>query len=109
MASQAVKTFTSADVKEENLRGKGLVLVDFWASWCGPCRMMSAVVDQLAEEYQGRVLVGKLNVDEQGEAAMAYSVSSIPTLILFKDGQMVERLVGARPKAALSEVIDRHL
>lgn len=109
MATGNLITFTAGAVTPENLKGKGLVLVDFWAPWCGPCRMVGPIVEQLAEEYQGRVSVGKLNVDDESSAAAAYGVSSIPTLILFKDGEIVEQMVGARGKPALEEMLNKHL
>ncbi len=81
------------------------VLVDFWASWCGPCKMLSPVVDELAKQYEGKVKVGKINVDEQPRLAMNYSVQSIPTLLLFKDGQPVNKSVGVVPKAAIEQML----
>lgn len=85
------------------------VLVDFWAEWCGPCRMIAPVVEELANEYAGRLKVAKLNVDENRDTAIQYGVMSIPTLILFKNGQPVERIVGFRPFIDLKNVIDKHL
>ncbi|MDN5364251.1 MAG: thioredoxin 1 [Eubacteriales bacterium] len=85
------------------------VLVDFWAEWCGPCRMIAPVVEELANEYAGRLKVAKLNVDENRNTAIQYGVMSIPTLILFKNGQPVERIVGFRPFSDLKSVIDKHL
>jgi len=82
------------------------VLVDFWAEWCQPCRMLAPTVDALAADYAGRMKVLKLNVDEEGPLAAQYGVMSIPTLILFKDGQPAERFVGLRPKESIAEVID---
>lgn len=85
---------------------KKTALVDFWASWCGPCRMLAPVVEELADAYQGRVTVAKVNVDEQPDLAQAYAVSSIPTLILFKNGEPALRLVGVQPKAEIARRID---
>jgi len=85
---------------------KGLVLVDFWASWCGPCMMLGPVVEQLAEELDGRVTVGKINVDQEQELAVKFGVMSIPTLVLFKDGTEVTRSVGVVPKAKLLEMVE---
>lgn len=109
MASEHLIKFTSKAVTSKSLKDKGLVLVDFWAPWCGPCRMVGPIVEQLAEEYHGKVAIGKLNVDEEPDGAMAYGVSSIPTLILFKDGKIVDRIVGARPKPALVDILDAHI
>ena len=85
------------------------MLVDFWAVWCGPCRLMSPVVDKLAAEYADKLFVGKVNVDEVSELAERYSVSSIPTLMLFKNGAMVDRTVGACSPAALKAWVDRNI
>lgn len=94
---------------DEAIKGDKPVLVDFWAVWCGPCRMMSPVVDKLAAEYADKLFVGKVNVDEVSELAERYSVSSIPTLILFKNGAMVDRTVGACSLAALKAWVDRNI
>ena len=91
----------------DNTVEKGLVLVDFWASWCGPCMMLGPVVEQLAEELDGKVTVGKVNVDEEQELAVKFVVMSIPTLVLFKDGAEVTRSVGVVPKAKLLEMIEK--
>ncbi|MCR4439870.1 MAG: thioredoxin [bacterium] len=88
---------------------KGVVLVDFWAEWCGPCRMVGPVVEKIAEDYAGRLKVGKLNVDLHGRAALTYGVTGIPTLILFKDGQVVDKIVGAVPEKELKKMVDGHL
>ncbi|HXL03569.1 MAG: thioredoxin [Firmicutes bacterium] len=95
--------------KDEVLDANEPVLVDFWAEWCGPCRMMAPVVEQIAEDYSGRMKVAKLNVDENPESAAAYGVMSIPTLILFKNGEAVERFVGFRPKHELARLVDANL
>jgi thioredoxin 1 len=88
---------------------KGVALVDFWAEWCGPCKMIAPIVEQIAEENGDKMLVGKLDVDANGETAMRFGVMSIPTLILFKDGEPVERLVGYRPKEQLMAKIRPYL
>lgn len=90
----------------EVMKAPELVLVDFWAVWCGPCQMVAPIVDELATEYAGKVRVRKLNTDENPEVAGRYQIMSIPTILFFKNGQLVERLVGARPKRQFKEMID---
>lgn len=85
------------------------VLVDFWASWCGPCRFMAPVIDQIAEEYAGRVKVAKVNVDDNMDLARTYEVASIPTLAIFQNGQLVERLIGLRPKEEVVAALERFI
>ncbi|AVX19672.1 MULTISPECIES: thioredoxin [Carboxydocella] len=109
MAGANVKTFTNANWKAEVLEATQPVLVDFWAAWCGPCRMIAPVIDQLADEYVGKVVVGKLNVDENRETAIEYGVMSIPTLLLFKDGKPVERIVGYQTKEQLARILAKHI
>jgi thioredoxin 1 len=100
---------TDATFKNDVESTQGVVLVDFWATWCGPCKMIAPIVEQIARENEGKVTVGKLDVDANGETALKYGVMSIPTLILFKDGQPVERLVGYMPKERLMSKIKPHL
>lgn len=105
MASQNVITLTAANFDKEVLQSDVPVLVDFWAAWCGPCRMIAPIIDQLADEYVGRLKVGKVNVDEEVQLAQRYGIMSIPTLYFFKNGEAVGQLVGVRPKAELERVI----
>ena len=85
------------------------VLVDFWAPWCGPCRAVAPTVDAIAQEFTGKLKVVKLNTDESGEVAMKYGITSIPTLMVFKNGDIVERVLGNRPKADLVALVSRHI
>lgn len=101
----AVLTLTKENFETEALKSDIPVLVDFWADWCGPCRMFSPIVDEFAEENEGKVKVGKVNVDEQPELAGQYGVMSIPTAILFRDGEIAATLVGLQSKSALEELI----
>ena len=95
---------------DETVKGSNEpVLVDFWAEWCGPCKMIAPVLDELANDHAGKLKVAKLNIDDNLDVTTRFDVQSIPTLILFKDGEPVARLVGARGKAALEEEIARHL
>ena len=98
MASKNVIELTVDSFDSEVLNSEQPVLVDFWAAWCGPCRMIAPIIDQLADEYEGKLKVGKVNVDEKGQLAAQYGVMSIPTLIFFKNREAVERMVGVRPK-----------
>ena len=100
-----IVTITQDNFEAEVLQSKLPVLVDFWASWCGPCRMLSPVVDELAEQYDGKVKFGKVNVDEQPRLAMNYSVQSIPTLLLFRDGKAVNKSIGVVPKASIEQML----
>ncbi len=101
----SVLTLTKDNFDQEALSSSTPVLVDFWAPWCGPCRMFSPIVDEFAEENAGAIKVGKVNVDEQPELASRYGVMSIPTAILFKNGQVAETLVGLQNKEALEELV----
>ncbi|GMV50092.1 thioredoxin [Nitrospirales bacterium NOB] len=108
MAGDALKV-TDTTWDEDVMKSSELVMVDFWAVWCGPCQMVAPIVDELAKEYAGKLKVRKLNTDENPEIAGRYQVMSIPTILFFKNGQAVERLVGARPKRQFKETIDQLL
>ena len=94
---------------DQDLSSGKLMMVDFWADWCGPCRMLAPVIEKLAQDYEGKVQVGKVNVDQQPELAMRYGVMSIPTVIFFKGGQELDRLVGVMPATAFTQVLNRNL
>lgn len=100
--------FNSESFDKALAEGK-LMMVDFWAAWCGPCRMLAPMVDDLAAKYEGKAVVGKVNVDEEQELAIRYGVMSIPTVIFFKDGKEIDRKVGVMPPAAFTEVLDKNL
>ena len=109
MASEHTLTLTDGDFEQTVLQSDKPVLVDFWAQWCGPCRMIAPAVGELAEEYNGRVAVGKLNIDETPDTPQKYGVRSIPTLLLFKDGKVVESTVGVAGKEQLAALLDKHV
>ena len=99
-------TITAENFEAEVLKSEIPVLVDFWATWCGPCQMIGPVISEIAEEYAGKIKVGKVNVDEQMALAMQYQVASIPTLILFKNGEVAKRTMGAQPKENLIKLFE---
>ena len=109
MAGANTLNFTDAGWDTDVLKSSEPVLVDFWATWCGPCRQMTPIIDQLAEEYRGKAKIGKLNVDENSQTAMRYRVQGIPTLLVFKGGQLVATKVGAGSKADLQKMLDPHV
>ena len=101
-----VPEFDDNNFEREVLQASGPVLVDFWAPWCGPCRQIAPAIEQLAGENQGKIKIGKLNVDNAPNAAQSYGVSSIPTLMIFQNGEVVDRFVGVQPKSRLQQAID---
>lgn len=105
----AVVTITKENFEAEVLHSTKPVLLDFWATWCGPCKMLSPVIDGLADRYEGKVLVGKVNTDEQPELAIRFGVMSIPTVIFLKDGKEIDRKVGVMPEASYTAVLDANL
>ena len=105
MASDKVVNMTLDNFEDEVENSSLPVLVDFWAAWCGPCKMIAPIIDQLADEFDGKVKIAKINVDENRELSMRYKVMSIPTLLLFKDGEVVNQVIGARPKAELVKLL----
>lgn len=104
-----VAEFTDANFDAEVVQSSTPVLVDFWAPWCGPCKMLAPTIDALASDYAGRLKVGKLNTDEAENTAAKYGIRSIPTLLVFKNGEVVHQLVGALPKDKIAEQLDRVL
>lgn len=102
-------TITNDIFLTEVMQAKQPVLIDFWATWCGPCRMIAPAVEEVAEDFDGRAVVGKVDVDEQAELARRFGIMSIPTLIVMKDGKVVEQAVGARGKADIAAMLERHL
>ena len=100
-----VKNLTDDNFTAEIEQSKEIYLVDFWASWCGPCQMMGPVIDTIAEEYAGKIAVGKVNVDENRQTAASFGIQSIPTLLFFRNGNVVHKLVGAQPKPHLEQII----
>ncbi len=105
----AEKTFTDQNFKQDVLESKIPVVVDFWAPWCGPCRMVSPTIEELAKEYEGKMIVGKMNVDDNPNTAGQFSVMSIPTVMIFKNGQPVKSMIGAQGKESYKKAFDEVL
>jgi len=109
MAAENVQTFTDGNFDDNVLKSAPPVLVDFWAEWCGPCKRLGPTVDALASEYAGKVTVGKMNIDENPKVPETYQIRGIPTILIFKGGQVVESVVGLAHKEDLKKVIDKHI
>jgi thioredoxin 1 len=107
MASEKIKTFTDSNFDEESK--KGVVLVDFWAEWCGPCRRLAPTVDALADEYDGRATIAKLNIDDNPTVPSRLMIRGIPTMLLFKNGQVADTIVGLVAKEDIARMLDKHL
>ncbi|WP_018676677.1 thioredoxin [Riemerella columbina] len=101
--------FTDSNFKDEVLGSDKPVLVDFWAVWCGPCRMLAPIIDELSNDFEGKALVGKVDVDNNQQTAMEYGIRNIPTMLIFKNGEVVEKLVGVSPKEAIAAKLFAHL
>lgn len=102
-------TLTNESFENEVLHSDIPVVVDFWASWCGPCRMVAPIIDELAREYSGKAKVGKVNVDEEAELAVKYGIVSIPTVLIFKNGEVMEKLVGAQSQDEYEDAVDKYI
>jgi thioredoxin 1 len=109
MASDLIQTYTDDNFDSSVLKAATPVVVDFWAEWCGPCRALGPAIDALARDYQGKVAVGKLNVDDNPNTTMLYMVRGIPAVLLFKGGKMVDQIVGLVDKGTLKQMVDKHL
>ena len=109
MAGNGILTLTDDNFDEQIKKMSGPVLVDFWAAWCGPCKMIAPSLEQLAGEMEGRATVAKVNVDENGDVANRFGIRSIPTLMIFKEGRVVDQIVGALPKEQIRRMMEKHL
>ncbi len=104
--AEGVMEFNSANWEKEVISSTGITMVDFWAAWCGPCKMLAPTIEELAKEYAGRARIGKLNTDENSDVASRYKIMGIPTVIFFKDGKEIDKVVGAVPKSQLKSKLD---
>ena len=102
-------TFTEENFQQEVIESDIPVLVDFWAVWCGPCKMLTPTIEQLSEEFSGKVKIGKVNVDENQSLAAQFGIMSIPTIIIFKDGKVVEQFIGVQPKSVYAEALNKYV
>lgn len=109
MASEKVVVLTKGNFEEEVVNSDKPVIIDYWASWCGPCRMVAPIMEELSEEYDGKAKICKVNVDEEGELAAKFRIMSIPTIMLYKNGEMIERIVGARSKDEFKKLLDQNI
>ncbi|MBK8503685.1 MAG: thioredoxin [Saprospiraceae bacterium] len=101
--------FTDNNFQETAIDTGGLAVIDFWAEWCGPCRLVGPIIEELSKEYDGKALIGKVNVDEQPQVSTKYQIRSIPTILFLKDGEVVGKHVGTSTKQAMTSMIDKHL
>ncbi len=109
MASNSIVEVTDADFDQAVLKSEQMVVVDFWAAWCGPCRALAPVVDEVAKAYTGRIKVAKMDVDKNAATPQRYGIRGIPTLLIFKGGQVKEQIVGYVPKETIEKALDKHL
>ncbi|MBW8004831.1 MAG: thioredoxin [candidate division NC10 bacterium] len=109
MASENIVQVSDADFDQKVINGQGLTIVDFWAEWCAPCRMIAPILEELAQQYAGKVTVAKLNVDENPQAAARFGIRSIPTLLFFKGGERVDQVIGAVPRGVIQSKLGAYL
>lgn len=109
MTTGKILKVSDSDFDQQVVNGQGLVIVDFWAAWCAPCRMIAPILEEISQEYAGKVTIAKLNVDENPRTAMRFGVRSIPTLLFFKSGERIDQVIGAVPKGVITSKIAAHL